>query len=347
MFEIPLKLKTLEREGYQEGCMREICVLPFPLGDALIQGETKELCLYEERFHKLFQKSTIDHGGVVAMGLLAPPGGILQSMPLCEVESYQTMDGDTGFGTSFSILATIRVVGRASLAYIDDNEESEFLTGWCTELFDDTLSENGRIQNGKDIPESANKMADRCEEVFESIIELESKISLVKDDFTDVLVDTEATSRRKRLEEELQMGEIYDDDDEVDDFDDDDDDDDSDYGDNTRSRLLRAFKIAKSSDAQGYRISSNDSLSNGSKVRSIQDLTALSWAYFCMDPKPENLVSFRLRSLEIVELTGRLKLALVMLMERRSELRAVLRASTTEIKENRMREDDEDDDIVT
>ena len=29
--------------------IREICILPFPLTDVLLQGETKELCLYEER----------------------------------------------------------------------------------------------------------------------------------------------------------------------------------------------------------------------------------------------------------------------------------------------------------
>jgi hypothetical protein len=29
--------------------VREVCILPFPLTDVLLQGETKELCLYEER----------------------------------------------------------------------------------------------------------------------------------------------------------------------------------------------------------------------------------------------------------------------------------------------------------
>ena len=39
----------LDSEDGQEGPLREICIFPFPLDDALLQGETKELCLYEER----------------------------------------------------------------------------------------------------------------------------------------------------------------------------------------------------------------------------------------------------------------------------------------------------------
>ncbi len=49
MFEPPSVLSNLDMEEYQEGPLREICILPFPLEDTLIQGETKELCLYEER----------------------------------------------------------------------------------------------------------------------------------------------------------------------------------------------------------------------------------------------------------------------------------------------------------
>ncbi len=45
----PDALTSLELEDYQQGPLREVCILPFPLSDTLIQGETKELCLYEER----------------------------------------------------------------------------------------------------------------------------------------------------------------------------------------------------------------------------------------------------------------------------------------------------------
>jgi len=37
--------------------VRGVCILPFPLTDVLIQGETKELCLYEERYVQQQQAS--------------------------------------------------------------------------------------------------------------------------------------------------------------------------------------------------------------------------------------------------------------------------------------------------
>ena len=47
MFEdVPQKLTADAADGEP---VREICILPFPLTDVLLQGETKELCLYEER----------------------------------------------------------------------------------------------------------------------------------------------------------------------------------------------------------------------------------------------------------------------------------------------------------
>ena len=43
---VPTKLAGDANDGEP---VREICILPFPLTDVLLQGETKELCLYEER----------------------------------------------------------------------------------------------------------------------------------------------------------------------------------------------------------------------------------------------------------------------------------------------------------
>jgi len=54
IYETPTLLQNnqpREKDGHlhQEAPLREICILPFPLEDVLLQGETKELCLYEER----------------------------------------------------------------------------------------------------------------------------------------------------------------------------------------------------------------------------------------------------------------------------------------------------------
>ena len=47
---------------------KEICILPFPFTDCLVQGETKQLRLYEDRFIQLFDTVMEEHSGVVAMG---------------------------------------------------------------------------------------------------------------------------------------------------------------------------------------------------------------------------------------------------------------------------------------
>jgi hypothetical protein len=46
---------------------REICVLPFAYTEVLLQGETKQLRLYEDRFIQLFDYAMEQHGGVIAM----------------------------------------------------------------------------------------------------------------------------------------------------------------------------------------------------------------------------------------------------------------------------------------
>lgn len=211
-FEVPAEVDQLlaNQEGEESSLIsepvREICILPFPLDDVLLQGETKELCLYEERFHKLFEKSTKCHNAIVAMGLMAPPKGILQCMPLCEIENYQVMQGKTEFGTDFSILCTIRAVGRASLLYVDEQDEgTEFLTGWCSEICDDT--NYGR--NGKDPMQVLNVIVNKIDELNSSIQVIEEKI-FVEEASTgsensekDGDMMSEATMRRRILEAEL------------------------------------------------------------------------------------------------------------------------------------------------
>jgi len=263
-----------------------------------------------------------DHGGVVAMGLLDPPASILQTIPLCEIESYQKMEGDTGFGTSYSILATIRVVGRSSLMCIEESGEHDFLTGWCTEVSDDAMSVDGKTSTGRDIIQLGNDLADRLEAVFEAIIRLEDELDQIEDyDEDDGMEPSDITIKRMMLEEEL-------DDDDEDDEDTDDEDDE-----NIRIRFQRALQHAKASDTQGYKISSSSSASipgaatSGNVVRSVQELTALSWAYFSNDLWSTDILHFRLKALEVDELCERMKVALVMMMEHRSKLKETLKKS--------------------
>lgn len=322
MFEdVPQKLAADAADGEP---VREICILPFPLTDVLLQGETKELCLYEERFHNLFEKATTDHAGIVAMGFIAPPSGMLQGMPLCEIENYRTMEGDTGFG-NLSILATIRVVGRATLLDVKTPEGEEFMdgymTGWCQEMTDDT-----NTKSEKDLMEVYNELADRCETLFDSIVKLQDEIdSLEQKKESENEVLSEATIRRMKLEAELGL----DDNDEDEDDDDDDylDDDDDDTG--PKSALKKAVQIAKASDTQGYTISwssdSGESSAATKTKRSIQELTALTWGYLSKDVWGEEdegniLLKYRLQALNTDDLADRFILVSKMLIDQKNTL---------------------------
>jgi hypothetical protein len=346
--------KSIDTSGTsaQDAPLREICVLPFPLNDVLLQGETKELCLYEDRFHQLFEKSKNDHSSVVAMGLLAPPAGILQVMPLCEIENYRVMEGQTAFGTGFSILATIRVVGRAHLLYIEDeDDEVEYLRGWCQEIGDGdgNDSSNSGIDatiGGRDDDVSVtfcNDVADKLEDLMYSTQRIETRLSNMKPtrDYggSSSKLDeesapmSEAAMRRRLLEAEI------DEEDDVEDDEEDDEDDDGEMKDR-KGRLESAFKIAKACDYQGYKVQSFTAAEQVDQAsitttRNLQDLTALSWAYFSAEKNPDEILSYRLTALECTDLQERLKLALAMLSEQRSKLRTVLSEETR-------RQDDDD-----
>lgn len=115
------------RLGREQGAPpREVCILPFPFADVLLQGETKQLRLYEDRFVKLFDACMQEHEGVVAMGLLAD-SGIIQTVPLCEIEAYNRLEG-------FGIFVTIRAVSRAQLLQVIQHEP--YLRGVCVEIAD-------------------------------------------------------------------------------------------------------------------------------------------------------------------------------------------------------------------
>lgn len=105
---------------------KEVCILPFPYGEVLLQGQEKQLRLYEDRFIELFDYAMEHHSGVVAMGLIAE-SGIIQTVPLCEIEAYNRMEG-------FGIFATIRVCSRAQL--LEVTQQDPYLKATCTELSD-------------------------------------------------------------------------------------------------------------------------------------------------------------------------------------------------------------------
>jgi Lon protease-like protein len=167
------------RQGKEtEGSPKEICILPFPFDAVLLQGETKQLRLYEERFIKLFDCCMEKHSGMVAMGLIAQ-SGIIQTVPICEIEAYNRMEG-------FGIFVTIRVVGRAQLAEITQQEP--YLTGVCRELSDN-------IPANLELP---NLVASNIENFMLLLSSMEHRLSEAMEESEDEV--EEDAEMRKRIQ---------------------------------------------------------------------------------------------------------------------------------------------------
>ena len=149
---------------------RPICLLPFPFPELLLQGETKQLRLYEDRFLKLFDYVMENHGGVVGMGLLVNGGDILEMVPLCEIEAYNRM------GDGFGIFVTIRVVGRAQL--LDITHQEPFIRAVCVEAFDQPI---GSGQHDK-LQTLVNNMEDNIWAMADYSQQLQDLLS-VKDEY--------------------------------------------------------------------------------------------------------------------------------------------------------------------
>lgn len=137
-----------------------IPILPFPFSDVLLQGQRKQLNLYEKRFHDLFDDAMENHCGMVGMGLLTG-NGMITTVPLCEVESYTKFGADAdwvdrgdGMGNG-SIIVTIRAVGRAKIVAESDGllQEEPYMQARVMELLDDDASVEG---GGTGLRERAN-----------------------------------------------------------------------------------------------------------------------------------------------------------------------------------------------
>lgn len=307
----------------EDGIPRKVGVLPFPFDEVLLQGETKQLRLYEDRFIQLFDNCMEKHSGIVAMGLIAD-AGIIQTVPLCEVEAYNRMDG-------FGIFVTIRVVGRASLLSLSQQEP--YIIGTCIEISDS-------VPPNLDLP---NLVAGNIENFFVTLSSLENKLKQITNNSgseSNLLENVSDADMRRRIVEAQLEDTYYDDSEDTEESifppDDDnmnDDDDDEDIAMDRTAQFQEAFRQAKSCDSQGYMTSASSSPMEGE--RSAQDLTAISWAIFCTDDVDQTI---RIQALDCDDLFDRLKMGSSMLRENKAELEAKL--ALTDVK---MSEDEEDE----
>lgn len=299
------------RLGTDDTPPKEVCVLPFPYEEVLLQGETKELRLYEDRFMKLFEDCMANHCGVVAMGLLAD-SGIIQTVPLCEVEAHNRMD-------ELGIFLTIRVVGRASLVTLTQQEP--YIKAVCTEITD-------KVPPNLDLP---NIVAGNIENFMLTLSSMEYKLerAIEEDGLGGTLKDgLDAAGDDEDLRQRIIKAKLddtfYDENgEEEEDFDDDiyddddDEDDDEDFDPDRTGKFTEAYTTALATDTQGYMIQQPQE----SHERSARELTAMSWAAFCTEENTEEDATFRIQALDCEDLFDRLKLASFMLREKKSLLK--------------------------
>jgi len=289
--------------------LREICVLPFPINDCLLQGETKELRLYEERFLNLFDDAMDNYGGMVAMGLIAE-NGIIQSASLCEIVASNRMEG-------FGIFVTIRVVSRVAIAGITQGEP--YIRAACKEIFDEVPQTDADVK-------LLSTIAGNIENMLLTISAMEHRLK-------GAIQSAGGDNCKDSLDSDDQ------------DNDEDDYDDDDAVALDRVGRFRRAYELAKETDAQGYISStlSSDDAGDTSDNRSLQDLSAISWAAFETERLHEDdeqagivvgeggelLASsdtlYRMQALATTGIMDRMKLALTCLHNKRAEIGKALK----------------------
>mmetsp|Transcript_102239 Transcript_102239/g.295821 ORF Transcript_102239/g.295821 Transcript_102239/m.295821 type:complete len:350 (-) Transcript_102239:1743-2792(-) len=293
------------RLGKEEGgAPKEICILPFPYDEVLLQGETKQLRLYEDRFIKLFDHCMEKHSGVVAMGLLAE-SGIIQTVPICEIEAYNRMEG-------FGIFVTIRVVGRGRL--LDITQQEPYLTATAVEITD-TIPANLELPN---------LVASNIENFMLLLSSMEHRLSQAMEESEDE-EDDDDKEMKKRIQIAKLDDRFYDDlgDDEEDVLELD-----------RRGRFRQAYSVALETDTQGYCLPKSSDIE-----RTPQELTALSWAAFCTNLLPEEDAAFRIQALDSDDLFERLKLGSHMLREKKNLLREQMKKAGLKFKGGEFDED--------
>jgi Lon protease-like protein len=288
-FELPGSSSGESRLGREEGIPKEVCILPFPYTDVLLQGETKQLRLYEDRFIDLFDDCMENHSGVVAMGLLAE-NGIIQTVPLCEIEAYNRMEG-------FGIFVTIRVVARAQLLQIVKQEP--YIRAVCIELRD-------QLPPNMELP---NIMASNIENFMLLLSSMEHRLSQARQN-DEVLIDDEEDAEMERRIAIAKFEDRF-----YSETDNDDDEEGEEVELDRRGRFKKAYEVAYATDTQGYQVT------QATGDRSPQELTAISWAAFCTDLLPEEDATYRIQALDCDNLFDRLKLAAQMLRSKKERIR--------------------------
>jgi hypothetical protein len=132
------------------------------------------------------------------------------------------------------------------------------------------------------------------------------------------------------------------DDDEEDDDEDDDETEPKSF--DRRARFRKAYQVAMSTDTQGYAVRSG---ADSTIDRTPQELTAVSWAAFCTEILPDADAAYRIQALDYDNLFDRLKLALLVLRQKKEQLKAKMDKAGIKFRSDDLLgggDDDDDDD---
>ena len=109
----------------------QLGLLPFPLEEALLPGESKQVHLFEARFIQLFADAADTHCSCIGQLLFTEAGGVVPITTLLEVEEYRKEE--------YGVWAKLKCVGRVKLL---DVEQTDYQYALATvSLFHDNLDD--------------------------------------------------------------------------------------------------------------------------------------------------------------------------------------------------------------
>ncbi|KAL7428509.1 hypothetical protein ACHAXM_001297 [Skeletonema potamos] len=288
-------------------------ILPFPFTDILMQGQRKQLNLYEKRFHDLFQDAMENHHGMIGMGLLLGRG-MITTMPLCEVESFTRfgydennwVDTGNGMGNG-SIFVTIRAVGRAKIVESDLIQEEPYFKARVVEVMDEPINMEVGIGIKERVSSSSsdNKVSGES-----SPVQIGSLVASTIENLMVTLSSMEHKLKEINDKKKKEGG---------DDF--------------SFSPEVVSKQDDNVENNQGYILQPTTATDNLSSekiaLRSPKDLTAISWAAFCTGSKDGSKNSIQrqaiqIQALDMTNVIQRMQLASAMLREEQNSLKAKL-----------------------
>ena len=115
------------RAGRAPSTSYSLGLLPFPLEEALLPGECKQVHLFEARFIQLFADATEKHNGCLGAMLFSPNGNVASITTLLEIEEYKKQE--------FGVWAKLKCVGRVRLTDVKQTD-FEYVMGTCEPFAD-------------------------------------------------------------------------------------------------------------------------------------------------------------------------------------------------------------------